>query len=245
MLKSLTNQKRYRSSHSPLPEWSNYRKGFIIFLFFSSLFDKDIFLQKKVFHISLNIIKFLEKIESIQEVVSLQLEQVFDEGKEIKAALEKLLLTSFKQADVLLSVQRQLNDLQSNFLKSSFSRRTLVSDYKEEAVVEESPNEGPVLEVGDLGGSGLKASLAAFFETEKISEADVAKGTEYTEVSPARGGSQKTMNFGGPEILPSKSQRIIWKRNLCLNLHQVLGKEAAAVRRFDLIWLQHVKLPWD
>ena len=131
--------------------------------------------MKKVFHVSLNIMKFLEKIESIQEVVSLQLEQVLDEGKEIKAALEKLLLASFKRADVLLSVQQQLNDLQSDFFKLSFSHCTSVSDYKEEAVVEELPNEGPVSEVGDLGGSGLKALLAAFLKTEKNSEADVCQ----------------------------------------------------------------------
>ena len=65
-------------------------------------------------------------------------------------------------------------------------------------MVEKLHNEGPVLEVGDLGGSGLKVLSAAFFKTEKVSEADVAKGTGYTEVSPARGGTQKTMNVGGP-----------------------------------------------
>ena len=97
-----------------------------------------------------------------------QLEQVLDEGKEIKAALEKLLLASFKRTDVLLRFQQQLNDLQSNFLKLSVSCFTLVSEYKEEAVVEEFLNEGPVLEVEDLGGSGPKALLATFFETLKF-----------------------------------------------------------------------------
>ena len=75
------------------------------------------------------------------------------------------------------------------FLKSSVSCCTSVSDYKEKAVVEELPNEGPVLEVGDLGGSGLKALLAAFFKTEKISEADVVKG-------------QGTLRYPQPEGVP-------------------------------------------
>ena len=68
LLKSLKNQKCYRSLQSPLPEWSNYRKGFIIFLFFSFLFDKDNFAEES-FYVSFNIMKFLEKIESIQEAV--------------------------------------------------------------------------------------------------------------------------------------------------------------------------------